>query len=85
MGCAECYETYHEEVKTLVSGMGGSAQHRGKYPGKILQYKTFLIDREKLKERLQKAVRDEDYETAATLRDRIHELEQAAEDDDEEL
>ncbi len=85
MGCAECYEAFHDEVKTLVSGMGGAASHRGKYPSKILQYKTFLIDREKLKERLQQAVRDEDYETAATLRDRIQELERVAEDDDEEL
>lgn len=85
MGCAECYETFHDEVKTLVTGMGGAAQHRGKYPSKILQYKTFLIDREKLKERLQKAVREEDYETAAALRDRIQELERAAEEDDEEL
>jgi protein arginine kinase activator len=85
MGCAECYEAFHDEVKTLVTGLGGTAQHRGKYPSKILQYKTFLIDREKLKERLQQAVRDEDYETAARLRDRIDELERATEDDDEEL
>jgi protein arginine kinase activator len=55
--------------------MFGRTQHRGKYPKRLMAYKTLLIDIEELKRKLDRAVKKEDYEEAALLRDQIKELE----------
>ena len=59
----------------------GKAQHRGELPRRLATYKTLLIDVESLKRRLKSAVRSENYEEAARIRDRIAELKGQGEDD----
>ena len=81
VGCAECYNSFHEAIMSILSNITAAPRHRGKYPKKLLAYKKLLVDKEQLKEKLQRAIQEEDYETAADLRDRINELEKAAEED----
>jgi protein arginine kinase activator len=80
MGCVECYNTFSKEVRFLLEKMGARGTHRGKLPQRLLTYKTYLVDVLKLKEGLKEALKREDYEKAARLRDRIDELEQASGD-----
>jgi len=75
MGCAECYSNFNREIRALFGKTVGKSQHQGKYPRRLLSYKTFLLDVVKLKEGLKEAIQKEDYERAALLRDQIHTLE----------
>jgi protein arginine kinase activator len=78
LGCVECYNTFGLEIKTLLKNMGGKIRHTGKYPAKLKMYKTLLIDKEVLKQNLKEAVKNENYEEAAALRDRLNEIESAS-------
>jgi protein arginine kinase activator len=75
MGCPECYTTFHREIRHSLRKMLGKSQHRGKLPRRLSTYKTVLVDLVRLKEGLEEALKREDYEKAARLRDRIQELE----------
>ena len=75
VGCGECFIVYSNEIRSFLNKMVGKTQHKGKYPKRLLTYKTFLVDVIKLKEGLKEAVKREDYEKAAVLRDRIKRLE----------
>ena len=75
MGCGECYTLFAKEIQGWFQPMVEKPQHRGKLPKRLRTYKTYLVDVVKLKEGLKEAVRREDYEKAARIRDRIKELE----------
>jgi protein arginine kinase activator len=74
LGCAVCYTTFAEGLASLLKGMHKGLTHVGKVPAR--QAKS--IERESqlktLQRDLRKAVTDEDYESAATIRDRIRHL-----------
>ncbi|RLD15588.1 MAG: excinuclease ABC subunit B [Caldiserica bacterium] len=71
-GCSACYETFKTQIKGLLKRLHGSLTHKGKTP-KIP--KESIEDRiKKLEEELKEAVRKEEYERAAVLRDKIREL-----------
>jgi len=78
LGCNECYTVFRKEISRIIEKMFGRTRHTGKYPKRLMAYKTFLIDIEDLKRRLDRAVKDEKYEEAARLRDQIKELESHA-------
>lgn len=71
LGCPDCYESFASEIRGVQKKLSGSVQHVGKLPGKLKKYKELIIDRNELQSRLDEAVAQEDYETAAYLRDRI--------------
>ena len=75
VGCPECYSSFRDEIVSYLEDYAGTVKHLGKYPKKLKAYKALLVDKEILKKRLREAVHNEDYETAAALRDRISSLE----------
>lgn len=77
VGCPECYGSFREEIASFLEETAGSVGHAGKYPKKLKAYKALLVDKEILKKRLAEAVANEDYESAALIRDRISTLESA--------
>ena len=79
VGCTECFSVFRKDISALLEEMGAPAQHRGKYPKRLLTYKKFFIDREKLKLKLSSALEKEEYEKAAAIRDRIRALEEQGE------
>jgi len=74
-GCPECYGVFRNTIDEILGEYTERIVHRGKYPEKLKAYKAILIDKEVLKRKLKEAVKKEDYEYAAKLRDRIMELE----------
>ena len=71
LGCAECYTTFAEGLEGLLKTMHKGTHHAGKVPQALRQTRD-LSDRLKtLQKKLAKAIGDEDFETAATLRDEI--------------
>ena len=75
LGCAECYETFSEGLNSLLKAMHKGTRHTGKVPAHIsrrLERETAL---KTLQRDLQKAVADENYESAAQIRDQLRQLE----------
>jgi protein arginine kinase activator len=71
LGCPECYHTFAEGLGGLLKTMHKGTRHVGKAPEALRQSRD-LSDRMKtLQARLAKAVKDEDFEQAAILRDEI--------------
>ena len=91
LGCGDCYTTFEESLVPLIKRVHGSADHLGKTPSKSSaptktarparaaakaaprENKAERID--DLKGRLNKAVKLEEFEEAARLRDKIREIE----------
>jgi protein arginine kinase activator len=75
-GCPECYTTFKEDVQGLVEKIHDSSQHIGKVPRRISADISLQKDIRQLQLDLKKAVKREDYEKAAAIRDQIHQLEE---------
>lgn len=76
VGCSQCYVHYEAQLRSLLRRIHGSAQHAGKL---YVSESSDLTDRlgrlTSMRRRLRRAIETEDFETAAELRDLIHELE----------
>jgi protein arginine kinase activator len=79
LGCAQCYETFSEGLNSLLKAMHKGTHHTGKVPARIAR----LVERENalktLQRDLQKAVADENYESAAQIRDQLRQMEATTE------
>lgn len=74
LGCPECYKTFAEGLEGLLKTMHKGTRHMGKVPEALRQTRE-LSDRLKtLQKRLSKAVEDENFEQAASLRDEIKQM-----------
>ena len=73
LGCPACYETFKEHLSPLLKKIHGAERHTGKIPSKkeIKPDKKAVLDN--LKARLEEAIRLEEFEEAARLRDKIRE------------
>ncbi len=75
LGCSVCYVTFSEGLGSLLKAMHKGTEHVGKLPQRAHR-EIELGDRMKaLTSDLEKAVKEENYETAASLRDQIKRLE----------
>ena len=75
LGCSECYETFGEGLGSLLKAMHKGTEHVGKLPERAQRTMALNQQMRALTENLQKAVADENYETAASLRDQIKRIE----------
>ena len=75
-GCSRCYQTFGEGLEPLLRRVQGTTQHTGKVPKRAGGKLGVKREIEKLKVRLRQAVREEAYEKAAELRDKIRSMEQ---------
>ena len=74
LGCSECYKTFAEGLAGLLKTMHKGTRHVGKVP-EALRASREQSDRLKtLQKKLEKAVKAENYEDAAKLRDEIREV-----------
>lgn len=78
LGCSSCYETFGEGLGSLLKGMHKGTSHSGKVPSRLLR----SIEREShlktLQRELRKAVSEENYESAAKIRDQIRQFDVGA-------
>jgi len=72
LGCPRCYETLRDSLISLLERVHDGKTHVGRYPGRTANTEPDnLTD---LHRRLADAIRDENYEDAARLRDELREL-----------
>lgn len=75
LGCPSCYRAFSGEIAPRLPGMHKGNRHTGYWPEGMQKRKQLESDLADLRELLETAIQDEQYEEAASLRDRIQELE----------
>ncbi|MBE6765431.1 MAG: hypothetical protein E7546_06090 [Ruminococcaceae bacterium] len=78
VGCSQCYDTFSGELAPSIERIHGRTSHTGKQPGGCSSSdktpdKTSEL--ELLRKQMDEAVKKQEYEQAAVLRDKIRELE----------
>ncbi len=76
-GCPACYETFREILQPMLANMHKDVVHRGKVPEKALARMSRQRRLTQLESDLQEAVKAENYEEAARLRDLIQHAREA--------
>ena len=84
-GCSNCYDLFEDRITPILKNLQGSTKHTGrgykKILSKISENETNKVAKKeenevtKLQKELQKAIKTENYEEAAKIRDKIKELE----------
>ena len=78
MGCTNCYNIFREKLNPIFNNMQEKNIHTGKTPKNLETYKPNLDSIETLKEKLNIAIKNEDYEQAIKIRDKIKQMERGA-------
>lgn len=80
VGCANCYTTFYDRLLPSLQRIHGKTVHSGKM-GALASPKAKAENKvDTLKRELDDAIKQQDFEHAATLRDEIKELEKGGED-----
>lgn len=79
-GCSDCYNSFNDKLSQLFKKIHGHDTHIGKIPKKAGGSIRIKKDINLLKDKLKLAVRNEEFEKAADLRDEIKRLERELED-----
>lgn len=79
-GCPKCYEAFKDKLGPILKRLHGSVMHSGKIPGATGSSIKTKTEIDELKDKLKVAVKNEQYELAAKLRDKIKELEKDSDD-----
>jgi len=77
LGCPHDYQEFREELTPLLENIHGEIKHCGKSPRRLPQSKQTQSELTQLRKQLLQAVNKEAYEEAASIRDRIRQLEEA--------
>jgi len=81
-GCARCYETFREALEPALQRIHGTLEHAGKAPQAdpaVRQRRQAERRAARLREEIAAAVRAENYEQAAILRDEVRRIEEGGE------
>ena len=71
LGCAMCYTAFAEGLEGLLKTMHKGVRHTGKVPLALRRNRDLSERIKTLQRKLEKAIAEEDFELAATLRDEI--------------
>jgi protein arginine kinase activator len=74
LGCGQCYHTFRVEMTDLLRKIHGSPKHRGKGMAAEPEMVKPMKEETRLRDELKKAIENEDFEKAATLRDQIRSM-----------
>jgi len=76
IGCAECYKVFAEELRPSVEKIHGKEKYMGKRPKRIKAKETKQDKIKALKAEMKNAVKAQEFEQAAVLRDQIRAMEE---------
>lgn len=74
LGCPKCYEAFHEQLQPMLLQIHGRVQHAGRQPLNTFEAQRQRTLQEELTRQMEQAVAQEDFETAARLRDQLREI-----------
>jgi protein arginine kinase activator len=78
LGCSNCYQVFNKQLTQILRRIHGASSHVGKSPIKIEFAPSIDLEKDllRLKEKLQIAIKNEEFEEAARLRDEIKKIEE---------
>jgi protein arginine kinase activator len=79
LGCSKCYETFADEIEQRLPSLHKGVSHTGYFPEGLVKLHELKSELEELNARLDEAIAEENYEEAASLRDKIRALKQKEE------
>jgi protein arginine kinase activator len=80
LGCPTCYQSFESEIDNLLLQMHGSSLHKGKkYSGISGHQRSATGEIKRLRHELLNAIKNEEFEQAAMIRDAIHNLNRTVE------
>lgn len=85
LGCHRCYEVFRDRLFPLLRRIHGAVHHVGRCPGRVETRTVPERSMKELKERLARAVKLEEYEEAARIRDQIKNIESKSKDGDKDV
>lgn len=75
LGCPECYHSFKDTVAQSLAAMHRGIAHCGKTPSTIVcERNIFMTNILKLQKKLEKHIKNEEYEEAAKVRDKLKDL-----------
>ena len=74
LGCPHCYSSFAAIIEPMLGDMHRGTAHLGKVPTKSLERRSVQERLADLEKNLQDAIRTENYEEAAQLRDQLRQL-----------
>lgn len=75
LGCSDCYNAFESEIDELLVQVHGSSVHKGKkYSGLVSGHGSVNGEIKRLRHELAIAIKNEEFEQAAMIRDTIHSL-----------
>jgi protein arginine kinase activator len=75
LGCPRCYETFSDLIGEAIRNTQHDTRHTGKIPHNFQRQLQTAAQRDDLEKELDAAIKAENYEQAAQLRDRLKSLE----------
>ncbi len=75
VGCGQCYSTFKDELLPYIKRIHGATNHIGNMPTKACDINPSEISVSNLKQELAELIKEEKYEQAAVVRDKIKEIE----------
>lgn len=77
LGCPYCYTAFEQSLRDLLKKVHGHGQHKGReYAGAPTALEApSMASADRLRERLERAIRNEEFELAASLRDQLRAME----------
>lgn len=75
VGCPECYRTFAKELEGTIHSIHGALTHVGRAPARVGKKTKDEDTLTNLKLQMKTAIEQENFELAASLRDKIRELE----------
>ena len=79
LGCALCYHSFSPLIRPVLEDMHVASVHKGKVPEIVLSRQMAVAELQSLKDSLQEAIDEEEYEEAAKYRDQIQSFNDASE------
>lgn len=71
LGCPGCYEAFREQLTPMLQQIHGRVEHAGRRPLDTEEAQRSRSRHEEMQRRMEQAVAEEDFETAARLRDQL--------------
>ncbi len=77
LGCPHCYDEFHATLSSVLKDLHPQQAHKGKSPHNLLGRQATREKMKKLEQEMQLAIKAENYEKAAALRDEIAALKES--------
>lgn len=71
LGCSNCYKDFKYKLDPLISGLHGHDRHKGKIPKRSSEKIFLKREEDTLKMELETAIKEEEFEKAAVIRDNL--------------